>query len=254
MTRPAREKSRSGVYHVMLRGINKQTIFEDDEDKRRFLKTLLKYKEEMNFEIYGYCLMDNHVHLLLKENEFPVSEIIKRISASYVYWYNTKYERCGHLFQERFKSETVENASTFLRVLRYIHQNPLKAGIVTDVFFSEWTSIHEYLHNNSLLSTSGVLQLFSKDKSNALRLFKEYMYQTNDQEQFLEETRSVQKTDQEVLACIRATGIASTSMLQKMEKEQRNAILGQLKQIEGISARQIARVTGISRSVVQRVK
>ena len=130
----------------MLRGINKQTIFEDVEDKARFLETLNKYKAISKYEIYSYCLMDNHIHLLLKESEETISEVIKRISSSYVYWYNLKYERCGHLFQERFKSENVENRAYFITVLRYIHQNPVKAGLAKTVFKSKWTSINEYIN------------------------------------------------------------------------------------------------------------
>ncbi|WP_332310325.1 MULTISPECIES: transposase [Metabacillus] len=135
--RVARTKSSSGIYHIMLRGINRQTIFEDDEDKIKFLVTLKKYKEISKFQLYSYCLMDNHIHLLLKESGETISESIKRISSSYVYWYNNKYERCGLLFQERFKSENVENILYFLTVLRYIHQNPLKAGLAKTVFDSK---------------------------------------------------------------------------------------------------------------------
>jgi len=129
LARVARERSRTGIYHIMLRGINRQTIFKDNQDRVRFLDTLGEYKNICEFVFYGYCLMDNHVHLLIKETKESVSDIIKRICSSYVYWYNAKYKRCGHLFQERFKSEVVETDSYFLTVLRYIHQNPLKAKI-----------------------------------------------------------------------------------------------------------------------------
>ncbi|WP_442596711.1 transposase [Neobacillus sp. D3-1R] len=128
MSRKGRRKSQSGVYHIMLRGINRQTIFEDDEDRQKFLETLKKYKDISQFQLYSYCLMDNHVHLLVREMEETLSDAIKRVSSSYVYWYNFKYERVGHLFQERFKSENVENTSYFLTVLRYIHQNPVRQG------------------------------------------------------------------------------------------------------------------------------
>lgn len=119
MPREGRKKSKTGVYHIMLRGINRQTIFEDDEDRFKFLETLRKYKDISQYRLYSYCLMDYHVHLLLRETEESISEAIKRISSSYVYWYNLKYERIVHLFQDRFKSERVENTFYFLTVLRY---------------------------------------------------------------------------------------------------------------------------------------
>ncbi|MFA9560652.1 transposase [Evansella sp. AB-rgal1] len=160
MPRIARKKSSNGVYHIMLRGINRQTIFEDDEDKAKFLETLAKYKIKSCFELYSYCLMDNHVHLLLKEIEEPLATIIKRISSSYVYWYNRKYRRCGHLFQDRYKSENVESDSYFITALRYIHQNPLKAGLVKSIWDSESTSIREYLHKGHLIDIDRGFYLF----------------------------------------------------------------------------------------------
>ncbi|MGJ9459979.1 transposase [Oceanobacillus sp. CF4.6] len=104
MARKPRKKSYSGIYHIMLRGVNRQTIFEDDEDKSRLLKTIERFKEKDKFLVYSYCLMDNHIHLLIKEKEETVSTFIQKISASYVYWYNNKYERCGHLFLENLAS------------------------------------------------------------------------------------------------------------------------------------------------------
>ena len=114
----------------MLRGINQQQIFEDEEDNLRFLETLFKYKQQCGYEIYAYCLMGNHVHILLKEGKEDLTLVLKRIAGSYVYWYNWKYHRSGHLFQDRFKSEPVENDIYFLTVIRYIHQNPVKAGVI----------------------------------------------------------------------------------------------------------------------------
>ena len=75
LPRTKREKSRTGIYHIMLRGINKQTIFEEEEDKKAFLKRLMKYQSKCRYKVYGYCLMDNHVHLLMKETDENISEI-----------------------------------------------------------------------------------------------------------------------------------------------------------------------------------
>ncbi len=252
MPRQAREKSKSGIYHVMVRGINKQTIFEDDEDRMRFLHTLYKYKKKCQFELYGYCLMDNHIHLLLKEKDIALSDIIKRISSSYVYWYNAKYDRCGHLFQARFRSENVETTSYFLRVLRYIHQNPLKAGLARGVFSSKWTSIHEYDSPSSPVNTAAVLKLFSNKEDISISLFKQYMNTTNEDE-CLDDLPRWRKTDEEVREYLSDLGIKNISLLQQMNKQQRNTILLELKKLEGVSERQMSRITGISRSVFQRL-
>ena len=129
MPRNARLHSQSSIYHVMLRGINKQQIFYDEDDRDYFLETLKRYKHISDFKLYAYCLMGNHVHLLIGEGKERLSGIFKRIGSSFVYRYNLKYERSGHLFQDRFKSEPVESDRYFMTVLRYILQNPVAAGL-----------------------------------------------------------------------------------------------------------------------------
>ena len=132
MPRTARKKSHSQIYHVMLRGINKQQIFFDKEDNEYFIGLLKRYRDSCGYQLHAYCLMGNHVHLLLQEGENKTTgEIIRHIGSAYVYWYNLKYERTGHLFQDRFKSEPVESESYLLTVFRYILMNPVKAGICT---------------------------------------------------------------------------------------------------------------------------
>ena len=88
--------------------------------------------------------MSNHIHLLIREEEESLEQIFKRIGSKYVYWYNVKYQRKGHLFQDRFKSETVENETYFLTVIRYIHQNPVKAGICEKIDDYKYSSFQEY--------------------------------------------------------------------------------------------------------------
>lgn len=254
MPRYPRKKSLSGIYHIMMRGVNKQTIFEDEEDKFKFLKTLKKYKKISNYQIYSYCLMDNHVHLLLKESVEPLAEIIKRISSSYVYAYNMKYERCGHLFQDRFKSEIVENRADFFKVLRYIHQNPLKAGLAVNVFESKWTSINEYFREESIVDIDFALNLLSPDRKTAVKLFMNYMDEPNDDQCLDDYLIKVRMTDSEVTAYLNEIGISSISALQQMEKKDRDHALIILKELSGVSIRQLSRITGISKSVIQRVK
>jgi putative transposase len=130
MPRGPREKSGSGIYHVIVRGINRQDIFHDEEDYTHYLEAMSRAKSIGKFEIYGYCLMSNHVHLLLHEKEETISSVMKRIGVSYAWWYNKKYDRAGHVFQDRYKSETVENDEYLLNVLRYIYKNPVKAQMV----------------------------------------------------------------------------------------------------------------------------
>ncbi|MGO5010399.1 transposase [Niallia sp. Sow4_A1] len=253
MARNPRKKSVNGIYHIIIRGINRQIIFEDNVDKIQYLKTLKKYKGICKFKLYGYSLMDNHIHLLCKETDESISEIVKRISSSYVHWYNAKYDRSGHLFEGRFKSETVEDVRYFLTVLRYIHQNPLKAGVSKNVLNCKWTSISEYMDKPNLVDTELALQLFSSDEKKALELFKAYSFELNE-ENCLDSNNAVKVADEEVLKIMRSLEIPNNATLQKLNKKERDKLLKKLKCIEGVTIRQIARLTGISKSVVQRAK
>lgn len=252
MPRYARKKSESGVFHIMLRGINKQDIFEEDEDRRRFLSTLERFKEMCKFNVYGYCLMSNHIHLLIKENEEPLSNVVKRICSSYVYWYNMKYERCGHLFQERYKSEVVENEGYLLTVLRYIHQNPVKAGICKSVKEYGWSSYNQYIKKPLLVDTQFVLNILSPDLKNAINLFVKHSNELNE-DKCLELEERPRLQDEEVRMYLKNYGITNQTELQQMERSKRNEILRKLKATEGITIRQLSRVTGISKSVIDRV-
>ncbi|SHK46794.1 transposase, partial [Paramaledivibacter caminithermalis] len=142
MGREKRKRSITGIYHIMLRGIDGQNIFIDDEDREKFMKALFKAKGQ--FLLYGYCLMDNHVHLLIKEDE-EIGTSIKRITVGCVQWHNNKYGRVGHLFQNRYKSEVVESEFYLLVLLRYIHQNPVKAKIVKTISEYKWSSYNNYI-------------------------------------------------------------------------------------------------------------
>ena len=249
--RKSRQPSKSGIYHILLRGINKQTIFEDEEDREKFLWYLAYYKEISQYSIYGYCLMHNHIHLLLQESQEPIAQIMKRIGVSYVSWYNRKYGRYGHLFQDRFKSEAVETDEYFLTVLRYIHQNPLKAG-EGQVETYPWSSYRQYVKESNWVDTAFALGIFSSDPEIAMNRFKEFMNQKVEETAVMSYA-SYKLTDQDAKLIIQNIGkINIPAELQILEKERRDEVLRQIKKVEGISTRQIARLTGISQSVIAR--
>ena len=252
MSRYARKKSKSGIFHVMMRGINKQTIFEDVEDRERFLATIERYKEICKYEVYGYCLMNNHVHLLLKETEEPISKAIKRICSSYVYWYNRKYERCGHLFQERYKSETVEDDVYLLTVLRYIHQNPVKSNVTKTAKDYKWSSYNEYISKPGIVDTGFVLQILSTDMKKAIDSLIKYTNEQN-KDKCLDNDEKIRLSDNEVKKYFTELGIENTNELQHMEISMRNEMIRKLELVEGTTIRQLSRLTGISKSVINRI-
>ncbi len=249
MPRCAREKSITGIYHMILRGVNRQNIFEDEEDAVRFLGTLKKFKKESEYEIYAYCLMGNHIHILIKEGKEDLGIAMRRIGASYVYWYNWKYERVGHLFQDRFKSEAVEDDKYLLTVLRYIHQNPLKAGLVKDIREYKWSSYIEYLYRDSIVNSDFILSLFDKDINKAVVMFKEFHDEVNSSKILDIEDKKIIKDSEAIEIIKKNCNVVHCADIQNFNREQRDTYLKTLKN-RGLSTRQIARITGISRGIV----
>ncbi|SHJ57504.1 REP-associated tyrosine transposase [Paramaledivibacter caminithermalis] len=252
MPRRAREKSSTGIYHVILRGINRQRIFEDDEDYEKLLETLKDNKKVSGYKIYAYCFMSNHIHLLIKEGEEDLGTIFRRIGATYVYWYNWKYNRHGHLFQDRYKSEVVENDRYFLTVLRYIHQNPLKAGIVEDISKYPWSSYREYIAKPMICDIEMALSLFTEDRQKAIALFKGFNLEKNN-DVCLEYNQNVRLNDEEASEFIKGIAeVKSPLEIQNFKNEKRNKIIKKCKE-KGLSIRQIERLTGVSFGVIRRI-
>ena len=164
MPRKARAKSETNIYHIMLRGNNRETIFHDREDCIMLLRILKKCKQLSQFQLYAYCLMGNHVHLLLQSGPESIDQVMKRICTRYVKWYNAKYGRVGHLFQDRFKSEPVCDAAYFCTVLRYILNNPVKAGICKQVTDYPLSSINDYVHGGGITDTTFAERILGRDR------------------------------------------------------------------------------------------
>ena len=256
MARSAREKSASGIYHVMVRGINRQDIFFDDEDYQRFLETMKRVKENRRCAIYGYCLMGNHVHLILHEKAEELSVIMQRIGTSYAWWYNQKYDRVGHVFQNRFQSETVETEAYLLGVLRYIHNNPVKAKLVARPEEYRWSSCQAYYEqkdSEGLLQASFILDILNSSREVANKQFAEFMQKANT-DQFMDVLVKQRKSDEDLAQEVKTMlNGQSIGILQSLDIQQRNKIIKQIKEIEGVTQRQIARVTGIHQSVIFKV-
>ena len=144
MPREMRTFSSSKTYHNILKGIDDQTIFYDEQDRRIFLKQLLETKKEYGFTVHAYCLMGNHVHIVMRCDNPILSKAMQSLQIRYVRYFNKKYMRIGTLFRDRFRSKKVEDLEYFLEVCRYVHRNPEKAGIELTQNY-KWSSYQEYL-------------------------------------------------------------------------------------------------------------
>ncbi|MEN1759281.1 transposase [Anoxynatronum sibiricum] len=257
MPRQIRRRSKTGIYHVMIRGNSGQTLFEDDEDNKRFLEILHETKEKMSFEIdlYAYCLMGNHVHLLLCENQVNLGDFMRRATAHYALWVNRKYGRTGHVFQDRYKSEPVEDDTYLLTVFRYILQNPIKAKLSKTPFDYRWSSWKSYEKNEEypvgLTDTSFLLNMFSKSREEAIEKIKTFL-ETKNNDICLDIESGVRLSDEDLRnRIIERYPMIKYQTLKQLSKENRNMALKQIKSIEGASLRQIARITGLGIRIVQ---
>ena len=157
-----------GINHIVIKGINGQPIFLDNEDRIYFLN-LLNSKLSPKFVLISYCLMSNHVHLLLKENTFfDTSNLMRNFIAYYAKWFNTKYNRTSSLFKQTFYSEGIENEKQLINTINYIHKNPVKAGIVNNAQNYPWCSYNKYLSNDNKIVDTHFIEQYSISKDSIL--------------------------------------------------------------------------------------
>ena len=229
----------------MLRGLNGQELFHDDGDyaffqKRLFLLSHTKNEKGEPMEpfchIYAYCLMTNHVHLMLRPKGKELSEIVRSLAVSYARYYNNALSRRGYLFQDRFRSEPVEDFNYLITLFRYIHQNPLKAGLVSDIDDYFWSSWHEYC---SVLGDASSIC----EKSFIL-----------DQVEFQNLSTWVkQPIESDDCSRLVFPEVDNLEGITHLPKKKRNEIIVSVLQ-KGAGIRQLERITGIGFGIIQRLK
>ena len=256
MPRSARQISNTKVYHIILRGNDKQDIFYDKQDYEKFKNEVIKAKDKYQCELYAYCLMNNHVHLVIYDKESKISKIIQSISIAYSSYFSKKYEKVGHLFQNRFLSKCVENDRYLLNLCNYIHQNPLKAKISTMEKYT-WSSYREYQSGISRITDiTKIYSFFDNNYEKAKNKFMEFSEKEIEDKfknKYIEYEIMTKLDDIEVkeiienlfrLNNIRELNIYNSRIKNKMIKE--------MKKIKGTNVAQLARVTGINRKHIER--
>lgn len=254
MPRQARGKSESGYYHVMLRGNEQRKVFLDNYDRKKYLDLLAKQVFSGNIAISGYCLMDNHIHLIVRENENGLSKPMHSIGTAYVYYFNKKHRRVGHLFQNRFNSEAISDDLYLFSALRYVHQNPVKAGMCKEVEAYPWSS-DCYYRNSTLESfvSTEILSYISNDRGKAVSEYCRLMKipETNT---FLEVKELPIKPENLTLLLekeIKKYGLKD--VLDKKYRSQLKEIIHKLCEDYCVSMNDIASELGISKSTVYRI-
>ena len=248
MPRLERVTSSTGIYHIIARGISQQRIFEQAEDYEQFLEFLFAVKKKSAFTLYAYALMGNHIHLLLKEGFESISQIFKRLGTRYAGWFNGKYGRSGHLFQNRFSSEPIENDDYFLTVLVYNYQNPVKAGICNTVADYEWSSRRLLGKGSGIVDEIALTEIapVSTIKNREREMIGEGIVLDNPKI-----GRRAAYADKTVVYIIRMIcGVQNGPVFQRMPDEEQKSVVLKLRG-ERVPIRQIARVTGLSKGVIE---
>jgi len=178
MARKARIHYPGALYHIMVRGNNGENVINKEIHKNKYLDIITSYKEKIDFKLYAYCIMDNHAHLLIEVNDTPLSQIMQRIQQVYTQWFNRKYSRTGHVFQQRYKALLCDKDNYFLQLIKYIHSNSEKANLEGGIEY-KWSSHIYYIgkKQSNIVDTSYALSMFSENANKAIKLYLQFMNQ-----------------------------------------------------------------------------
>ena len=191
--------------------------------------------------------MGNHIHILLQETKEPIELLMKRIATRFVYWYNIKYGRVGHLFQDRFKSEPIENDLYLLTVIRYIHQNPVRAGLCKNVSDYEFSSYKGYFKHSDLIDSDFVFEIIEKETFKHFNNEKAYDICLD-----VSDETKVKVTDEQAKEIIeKVSKCKNVAEFQTLSISNKDKYLKKLRK-KGLSIRQISRLTGVSFNIVRK--
>ncbi|WP_373897631.1 transposase [Haloimpatiens sp. FM7315] len=184
MARTSRIKFNGAIYHVMVRSISEIDLFNEDVDKEKYLSEMRISQIMYKFKVYGYCMMNNHAHFIIDANGADISKIMQGLNFKYASWFNAKYKRHGHLFQDRFKSKIVDTNRYLIALSAYIHNNPINIkGYENRPEKYKYSSLAVYLglkkDETGILDEDYIMQLFSSDVKTARKNYKKFVYICN---------------------------------------------------------------------------
>jgi putative transposase len=179
MARKPRIHYAGAVYHVIVRGNARQQVFSETADYLRFLRFIGEGVKKYNHRIHAFCLMPNHIHMAVQVGDISLSRIMQSLCFRYTQWVNRRNDRVGHLFQGRYKAVLVNADSYLLELVRYIHLNPVRAGMVKSPEEYLWSGHPAYLGEKKLpwLTTEWVLSRFSSTRSRAVNGYREFVHE-----------------------------------------------------------------------------
>jgi REP element-mobilizing transposase RayT len=177
MARTVRLEGEGAVYHVIVRGNERKAVFRDDRDRRAYLERLAKYRERFGFRLLAFCLMGNHIHLAIERGPTKLSRVMLTLQSAYAQGFNRRHGRVGHLFQGRYKAFLIEKDRYLMALIRYIHENPVKAGLAARAHEYEWSSDRYYRRGKGpeWLDLDVVLPVFGRGRKIAVARYRQFM-------------------------------------------------------------------------------
>ncbi len=248
-----RWESRTGIYHVMVKGINNERIFNQSREKAYFKSIILKHLKKQKVEIYSYCLMSNHAHFIIGAEIQLLSSFMASTLSEYAMYYNYKHQRNGHVFQNRYRSECINDERYFWTCLRYIHLNPVKAQMIKTPERYKFSSMSEYLSGEPELIHAKAVSMYQKRFSDA-DAFREFHKQ---REIALildtEEDLTWQQRDTAVLIAENMWHEKGLPVLEQVfeEKQVREEYIDRLREILGVSKQKAALLCTAARQEVE---
>lgn len=181
MARKARDDIYDTVYHVICRGNNGEMILKEEKDKVLYMSILRRYLKKYDIKVYAYCIMDNHVHLLIHRMKDPMNKFMQVVQQTFTQHFNKRYGRKGHVFQQRYKSIPCRKDSYFLELIKYIHLNPVRANFDEGVKYF-WSSHRIYSNglDGGIVDTNYIYSLFANTFKKAIGEYNKFMNQKTD--------------------------------------------------------------------------
>lgn len=245
MPRKPRIIQLSQYYHIMCQGINKEHIFKKDAYKEKYLKTIIEKSKKLNINIISYCVMNNHVHLIINSDKISnISKFMQKVNTTYSIFYNKENKRVGYVFRDRFLSRGINDLRDLFVCIRYVHYNPIKAGIANKLQDYKYSSYNEFFRKSKVINEITIRELFDTEKN-----FRNYFnnihedkngsqYETSEKEKIYEYVKEIEK-----MYRINISEIwANKELLKKIVQEAREKTK--------VSVRELAEILNVSKSTI----
>lgn len=251
MSRQLRNFSQSKIYHIIIKGIDDSDIFFSNKDRTIFINKIKLVQEKFPFQVYAYCLMSNHIHMVLKVENNLLSKSMQSLSQRYSHYFNSSYNRKGTLFQDRFYSRNVENKKYFLDVCKYVHKNPEKAHISLASEYP-WSSYQEYIGKEKIIDKNILLSYFN----NNIYDFIKFTTKNETIDEIIScanfEMNARILDDELIMMIIELCNLNGTDEIFDYFKIVENRkILSKFKDIKEISISQLSRITRVNKKAIK---